>query len=225
MWGRTVGLLVSTAFLAVGVTVRAQEQNLLPKYGDAPKSAELKAADKVFIDGMDHDYHGDLKQASSDMALRGWQYLKGGDPDDAMRRFNQAWLLNNRNGTALWGMAAVESDRDKPDESLKLFREADPLVGDDLNFEIDYSRAIAVAANANKDGALLQDAYQRFQKIYKRAPQNARNLKNWAVALFNNEKYSEAWEKVKLVEATATKGALDPQFIAALEAKMPRPSN
>jgi len=223
MWGRTV--LLSAAFLAVGMNAKAQDQNLLPKYGTFPKSAELKAADKVFIDGMDHDYHGDLKKASSDMALRGWQYLKSGDPDDAMRRFNQAWLLNNRNGTALWGMAAVESDRGETDESLKLFKEAEPFVGEDLNFEIDYSRSIAVAANANKDSALLNDAYKRFRKIYDKAPQNGRNLKNWAVALFNDEKYSETWAKVKLAEATPNKGSLDPQFIAALQAKMPRPSN
>ena len=43
---------------------------------------------------MDEDYHGDRKKASDDMAVRGWQYLRAGDHSDAMRRFNQSWLLN-----------------------------------------------------------------------------------------------------------------------------------
>jgi hypothetical protein len=38
-------------------------------------------------------------------------------------------------------------------------------------------------------------------------------------------KYSEAWAKVKLAEATPNKDQLDPRFLADLQSRMPRPEN
>jgi tetratricopeptide (TPR) repeat protein len=197
----------------------------LPKYGGLPEADWQKAADKVFIDGMNEDYHGDLKKASMDMAMRGWQYLAAGDLEDAMRRFNQAWLLNKKNGTALWGMAAIEASSGKFDDSLKLFAEAEKFIGGEINFSVDYAKAVGKAGVAQKDDALLKDAFDRFERIYQKAPQNTLNLQNWAMTLFSIGKYSEAWAKVKLAEATPNKDHLDPRFLAALESRMPRPQN
>ena len=87
-----------------------------------------KAADDAYIKATDEEYHGDRKKASTDTAMRGWQLLAGGDLEGAMRRFNQAWLLNNNSGIALWGMAAVETEWEKFDESLKLFAEAQDML-------------------------------------------------------------------------------------------------
>lgn len=148
----------------------AQDQNLLPKYGSQPKSEALKAADAKFISATDEEYHGDRNKASADLASRGWQYLSQQDFEDAMRRFNQAWLLNNNNGTALWGMGAVEGGLGRLDESLKLFAEADKLIGDNLNFSVDYARVIGMAGATRHDNTLLKDAFDRFERIYQKAP-------------------------------------------------------
>jgi tetratricopeptide (TPR) repeat protein len=188
-----------------------------------PKADWQKAADEKFISGMDEDYHGDRKKASDDMAARGWQYLRTGDHSDAMRRFNQSWLLNNDSGTALWGMAAIEADAGKFDESLKLFAEAEKFVGGEINFSVDYANAVAVAGVKRRNKGLLDDAFSRFERIYQIAPQNARNLKNWATTLFSLKRYTEAWAKVKLAEALPNGGGLDPRFLAALQSRMPRP--
>jgi len=160
-----------------------------------------------------------------DMAMRGWQYLAAGDLDDAMRRFNQAWLLNKKNGTALWGMAAVEASSGKFDDSLKLFAEAEKFVGSDINFSVDYAKALGKAGVQLKDDTLLKFAFNRFEFNYQKAPQNTLNLQNWAMTLFGIGKYPEAWAKVKLAEAMPNKNQLDPRFLAALEARMPRPQN
>jgi Tfp pilus assembly protein PilF len=219
-------LLLTAAVLLFANSASAQdESNLLPKYGLLPKTEAEQAANKVFISGMDEEYHGDRKKAANFMAMRGWQYLQEGDPDNAMRRFNQAWLLESKNGTALWGMAAVEADKGKYDDSLKLFAEAQKSMSNEINFEVDHARTVGTAAVAQKDEALLKDALDRFQKIYKKAPKNGRNLKNWAMILYQKERYSEAWAKVKLAEATPDKNQLDPSFLKQLEAQMPRPKD
>jgi len=219
-------LMLAAIFALIASLADAQSaDNLLPKYGLLPETEGQKAADKVFITGMDHVYHGDLKKAANDTAMRGWQYLKQGDPDDAMRRFNQAWLLDSKNGAALWGMAAVQADKEKLDDALKLFAEAENYVGSEINFTVDYARTVGVAAIARNDDALLKDALDRYQRIYDKDPQNVRNLQNWARTLYQKERYSEAWSKIKLAEATPYKNQLNPQFLAELEAHMPRPQN
>jgi tetratricopeptide (TPR) repeat protein len=222
---RLVHVLLTAALILGANPAFADDSNLLPKYGGLPKTDWQKAANASFIAAMDEDYHGDRTKASMDMAMRGWQYLAAGDLDDAMRRFNQAWLLNKKDGTALWGMAAIESSAGKYDESLKLFAEAEKFVGSEINFSVDYAKAVGKAGAAKKDDALLKDAFDRFERIYKKAPQNTLNLQNWAMTLFSIERYSEAWAKVKLAEATPNKDNLDPRFLAALQSRMPRPQN
>jgi tetratricopeptide (TPR) repeat protein len=220
-----LSLFLAAALLLCVSRTHADDRNLVPKYGNLPKANWQKAADDAYIKATDEEYHGDRKKASMDTAMRGWQYLAGGDLEGAMRRFNQAWLLNDKNGIALWGMAAVETEWDKLDESLKLFAEAEKFVRSEINFSVDYARAVGLAGVKRKDDTLIKDALNRFERIYQKAPQNGRNLKNWAMTLFGLEKYSEAWAKVKLAESAPDKGHLDPSFLADLQSHMPRPKD
>jgi tetratricopeptide (TPR) repeat protein len=222
---RLVHVLLTAALILCANVVHADDRNLLPKYGGLPLTAIEKEINDKFVSGMNEDYHGDLKKASMDMAMRGWQYLAAGDLDDAMRRFNQAWLLNKKNGTALWGMAAIEASSGNFDDSLKLFTEAEKFVGSDINFSVDYAKALGKAGVQLKDDTLLKFAFNRFEFNYQKAPQNTLNLQNWAMTLLGIGKYSEAWAKVKLAEATPNKDQLDPRFLADLQSHMPRPEN
>jgi tetratricopeptide (TPR) repeat protein len=222
---RLVHVLLTAALISCANLACADDRNLLPKYGGLPETAIEKEINAKFISGMAQDYRGDLKKASMDMAMRGWQYLAAGDLDDAMRRFNQAWLLNKKNGTALWGMAAIEASSGKYDDSLKLFAEAEKFVGSEINFQVDFAKSLGMAGVKLSDDTLLKYAFNRFEFVYRKAPQNTLNLQNWAMTLFGTGKYPEAWEKVRLAEATPNKDQLDPRFLADLQARMPRPQN
>jgi len=123
------------------------------------------------------------------------------------------------------GDGAIEASAGKFDDSLKLFAEAEKGVGSQLNFSVDYAKALGKAGAAKGDDALLKDAYDRFDHIYQRAPQNTLNLQNWAITLSSVGRYSDAWAKVKLAESTPNKAFLDPRFLANLESKMPRPKD
>lgn len=222
---RLLRIVLIAIVFTCGTLVWSQDLSLLPKYGSLPKSDEQKAADSNFISAMDEQYQGDRNKASHQVVARGWRYPKQGDIPDAMRRFNQAWLLNNGNGDALWGMAAIQASSGKFDESLKLFAEAEKFVGRDLNFSVDYAKAIGAAGRGNRDDAFLNEAFNRSERIFQKAPQNTNNLRNWAITLAAAGRYSEAWTKVKLAEGTLDKNALDPRFLADLQAHMPRPQD
>jgi len=201
----------------------AQDINLLPKYGSIQKNEAQLAADAKFIAAVDEQYKGNRKKASQDVSVRGWQFLRQGNVGDAMRRFNQAWLLDDSNGVALWGMAAIQGVAQNYADAVKLFAEAEPLIGGDIDFSVDYAKTIGFAGVASKDRVLVDDAFGRFARLNERAPQHVMNLQNWAVTLFYVGNYSEAWNKVKLAEATPRGNELDQNFIAALQSKMPRP--
>lgn len=213
-------VLATVSFLSYAY---AEANSLLPKYGPSPKSEAQKTSDQKFIAEIDKQYQGDRKKGASEIAMRGWQLLRQGDQATAMRRFNQAWLLDNTNGQALWGMGAVWSIQGHSLAALALFLEAKQQVGDDIDFSVDYAKTLGIAGAESKSAKILESAFVLFQQVYDRAPQHTINLQNWAVTHFYVGNYAEAWKKIKLAEATPRRTDIDPRFIAALQEKMPRP--
>lgn len=210
-----VGSMFSVAF--------SQDMNLQPKYGSLPKNEAQKAADAKFLATIDDHYKGNRKKAAEDVSARGWQFLRQGNVSDAMKRFNQSWLIDSSNGSALWGMAAIQAGSGKLNESLKLFSEAESLVDGDIDLTADYAKALGIAGAQTKNNAQLNDAFTRFARVHEKAPQHTLNLQNWAITLFYVGNYAEAWKKLKLAEATPRRAEIDHNFVAALQSKMPRP--
>ena len=220
---RTLLVALSLALSLAASGAFAQDISLQPTYGGQAKNDAQQAADEKFIVSIDSQYKGDRKKAAEDVATRGWQLLRQGNAPDAMRRFNQAWLLDSSNGTALWGMAAFEAGSGKLNESLTLFAEAARIVGGDIDFSADYAKALGIAGAQTRNESMLKDAFTRFARVHEKAPQHTLNLQNWAITLFYVGNFSEAWQKIKLAEATPRRAELDPRFLAALQSKMPRP--
>ncbi len=209
--------LASTTTLAY-----AQDTNLLPKYGGVPRNEAQLASDEEFINTIEGLYGGNRIEAAEYFATRGWNYLRQDNRQDAMRRFNQAWLLDKSNGAALWGMAAILGGAGNTAEALKLFSEAGRTLEGDINFSADYAMTLGVAGADSHNDVLLKDAFSLFERNYQREPQHVPNLQNWAKTLFYVEKYAEAWEKIQLAEAAPRHAELNASFIAVLQARMPR---
>jgi tetratricopeptide (TPR) repeat protein len=212
--------------LAIGMALapaHAQDPSLLPKYGQAPKTEAQRNADATFLAAIDKQYGGDRKKASQDVVARGWQAQRQGKMEEAMRRFNQAWLIDRGNAYALWGMGAVVGSIGELRQSVALFAEAEPALAGDLDFAVDHARTMGMAGAEWRDQALLQKAFAAFARLHAQAPQHTMNLQNWAITLFYTGDYAQAWQKIRLAEATPRASELDRSFIAALQEKMPRP--
>ena len=55
---------------------------------------------------------GRSREDAADSAARlGWNFFYAGDCATAIKRFNQAWLLDPDNQLALWGFGAISLDR------------------------------------------------------------------------------------------------------------------
>ncbi len=212
-------MLVCALLCLVSLWSHAQF-NLQPKYGGQAKNAAQLAADADFLAGMDKLFNNDRAKAAEEAATRGWTLYRGGKSDDAMRRFNQAWLLDPENGSALWGMAVIEMSKEHIASGRALFEEAAKTLSQDIDFQADFVRTKAQLADSEAE---LEATWPEFARIHAKAPNHTLNLQNWAISYFAVERYRDAWEKILLAEKTPRARELDPRFIKALSEKMPRP--
>lgn len=220
---RTWALFAALAFFC-GLAF-SQDISLLPKYGNLQKSAQQKAADAEFLVEVDARYPGDRPKAAKEVAERGWQFLRQGNPENAMRRFNQAWMIDPKSVSAMPHKAAASASSDQGLlASLGLFAEAEKLAPGDIDLAVDYARTIGIAAGVVGNPTLMAEAVRRYEAIYKKAPNHTLNLQNWAIADYTSGNYPMAWKRLKLAEATPQRADIDPNFVKALEAKMPRPT-
>lgn len=101
--------------------------NLQPEYGNAQKSEEQIKSDNEFVEEILKHYKN-KEEASKEMTKLGMNYLyEKGDFVTAMKRFNQAFLLNKENadvyygyGTIYFNLGAFEDARFQYDKGLKL---------------------------------------------------------------------------------------------------------
>src|SRR5688572_14696526 len=85
---------------------------LVPMYGmpEIARSQELKAVDDAFVERVEKDL-GDRGKASRLWVDQGFRFYNEDNLDMAMRRFNQAWLLNPKEPQVFWGFSSVLHDR------------------------------------------------------------------------------------------------------------------
>ena len=82
----------------------------LPMYGELEKDEVLKSADAAFIASVEQS--GVSRKDGANHAIQtAWKHWNQGDIATAMRRFNQAWLLDPENGNVYHGFARATLER------------------------------------------------------------------------------------------------------------------
>lgn len=105
----------------------SKDISLQPEYGNVEKTAEQLQYDANFLEEMLEEIK-DTIAACEKMVELGFQKLyENGDPVTAMRRFNQAFLLNPGNadvyygyGTVYFNLGSMKAAREQYDKGLKL---------------------------------------------------------------------------------------------------------
>ena len=84
--------------------------NLLPLYGNKPKSEKEQSADREFLEQIHlGELRSDIRHKSNQAAESGWNNYYSGALDTAMFRFNQSWLIDSTNTAPYVGFAVVYS--------------------------------------------------------------------------------------------------------------------
>jgi tetratricopeptide (TPR) repeat protein len=186
---------------------QSQPGDNLPMYGQPGivRSDALKKADAAFARQATTKY-GSPGAASRVWAGQGWSSMRDGKPDLALEQFNRAWLLNSKNYQVFWGFGAVLSEQGKLEAAVEQLSVASQLIDEPAQKAALLSDLGSVyselAASLPQDKQLDRAQYfvsanQRFAESLEIDPNYAPSWKEWAVSLYRQERYSEAWIKAK----------------------------
>ncbi len=114
-------ILIASLAMTQGACSKKEPQlplNELPMYGGGSPSIEVQKVDQKFIDQEVQKYGS--RQAASEKALEiAWQWFDKGDYRTAMRRFNQAWLLNPNDPRVFHGYGTTLGEMGQADAFVK----------------------------------------------------------------------------------------------------------
>jgi tetratricopeptide (TPR) repeat protein len=169
---------------AAPVWAQSYPPNERPMYGGV-KQDDQKFIDSVIASGYTR------KSGAQEAVARGFQSFEKSDYGPAMRRFNQAWVLDPDYAETYRGFALVLIARDrKPDEAEAMFKKGTDLPGASAGLLADYGRFLVLtkrlkeaipvlergavaegeAADQIKAQRLLADAYYDEKQFDKACP-------------------------------------------------------
>ena len=193
-------------FAGAGLAQKTDAGNL-PMYGQPTivRPENLQNADEDFVRAATLKFGG-REAASRAMAAQGWEAIRSRKLDLAMQRFNQSWLLSPKNYQAFWGFGAVLSEQGKLVEAIEQLQTARQLIDDAAQLSPLLCDVGAVrseyAAHLPPEKQLERAqhfviANQSFTASVERDPNYAAAWREWAISLYKQERYSEAWIKAQ----------------------------
>ena len=231
-----VRLLVFWALCILPVAApAAQETNpdTLPMFGQPAitRPDDLKKTDEVFIKNA-VARHGNRTAASIAALAQGWASIRSGKSATALRHFNESWLLSPDNPGVFWGFGAVLSERGKLLEAIEQLETARELMFNDAKQLVQLLADIGAVRSAYAVGLprereleraqQFSAANQRFSESLELDPEYAPSWREWAISLYDQERYSEAW--IKASRARELKAESFPaDLLSKLKSKIAEP--
>jgi tetratricopeptide (TPR) repeat protein len=216
-----------------GARAESESADNLPMFGQPKivRSENQKKSDEAFIRDSTLRF-GNRNAASNALAAQAWNAIRAQQPDVAMQRFNQAWLLNPKNYRVFWGFGALMSQRGRLGEALEHLETARELIDDpaqrvallcDLGtLHSEYAARLPADRQLERAQHFVL-ANSRFTESLENDPKYAMSWREWAISLYEQERYSEAWIKVKQARENRAE-PFPSDFLKKLSAKMPEPN-
>jgi tetratricopeptide (TPR) repeat protein len=150
-----IGVIVLTS-CATGP--RQPAINEIPEYGHQPKSAEMEKADQEFL-AIAQKY----PDAANQMLQKGWAFVQRGDLLSAVKRFNQAWLIDSTRWEIYWGFAVTEGKQEKFESCKHYYEKALRLGGDTKILNPEYAIVLREIAKKENNSEKLTEADNLFK--------------------------------------------------------------
>jgi Tfp pilus assembly protein PilF len=156
----------------------------------------------------------DVKHHAKHAVELGWSYFQKGDMDTALKRFNQALILDPDFAPGYFGIAYVYSVQNRLDLAIKNYEnsiEKDPTHSDS------YSNLGLALLYSNKP----TEALPMLKKAIEIAPKNGDAQVNIALYYFGVGDYAATWKHIHLAQDNSA--TVKPEFLRDLKSKMPEP--
>ncbi|KIA97216.1 MULTISPECIES: tetratricopeptide repeat protein [unclassified Flavobacterium] len=167
-------------FLIMLIQISCQSQNdcpqginLLPMYGEVKKCEQQIQSDKEFLLQSEKQFKSREKAAELYVS-KAWEYFYKDDNDTAMKRFNQAWLLDNTNPQVYWGFGNLLGKKNKFEESIKYLKKSIELDPNNAPVYECIATSYSQMFLKTKDIKYLNLAIESLKKAVKIDPKNGR---------------------------------------------------
>lgn len=138
-----LALAAAWCFAMVSPAHSQLETRPTPMWEGVEKTASDIDNDKNLVKQALELSNGDPREAALSMAQSGWQQIGNGQPNDAIRRFNLAWLVKPDLPDIFWGFAVAAHIRgDDVAAVQKLFDGADGAFDQNPQFLTDRGRVL-----------------------------------------------------------------------------------
>lgn len=195
--------------------------NILPLFGERPKTTEQIDLEIHFLNDCDRNF-GSRSEASDFFTARGWDYITNGQLDTAAYRFNLAWLLNNRNADAYWGLGVVCYQKDNLPDAIRMLKKGLAVADTNVVLMNDLATVQIKYYQSKADSTELLEAEQNLQKSLSISPDNAIAYQKLSLVNFLKADYDKAWEYFHQAR-TLDMSILDLHYLNDLLAKRPDP--
>jgi tetratricopeptide (TPR) repeat protein len=125
-----------------------------------------------------------------------------------MRKFNQAWLLDNNNAETYFGFGVILSKREQPEKAIEMYGMAIKL--NPKYYEAYANRGLDYYRNEQYDAAIKD-----FTNAIKIRPEEGQTYNDRAVAYFVKKEYDKCWEDVCRARELGYK--VHPEFLSELK--------
>ncbi|BDD05524.1 tetratricopeptide repeat protein [Aureibacter tunicatorum] len=142
--------------------------NTLPMYGEIQKSEKHKEIDQQFIEECLQRFNSIDSSVNVHVDLA-WKYFYNDDLKTAMKRFNQAWLLNPDFPDSYFGFAALMEMQNKPEAAEKFYKLGIEKDLDNNRSEICFQRI----ADCKEQLGDLKGTVSAYEKIVSINPNNS----------------------------------------------------
>lgn len=166
---------------------------VLPLFGDYQKTVAQLNEDTNFIIECDKSF-GKRAEASDFFANVGWQYLEEGKKEDAIRRFNWAYLLDNENVDAYWGLGVIEYQQKHYPSAIRLMKKGlEVAENDNITLMVDLATVYIKCFVSDKHSDDLKSAYDLLELAISIQPEFANAYMQKALAQLANGDIDNAW--------------------------------
>lgn len=197
--------------------------NEIPMYGGDKITEYQRKINQDFINKIKNTIKTekqfkDLNEVSKHAMKRGWDAFNKEDYSTAIKRFNQAWLLDPNNPDVYWGFGDYLAIKENFEESIKMFYKSLELDPNNVYVMTDLAKSYNMNGFKNSyEGKedLLKPNLEKAIEVIKKALKIKETdglYHHWAVSSFYLGKYKEAKEKMDMaikMGAKVDKGFID----------------
>lgn len=195
----------------------------LPMYGYNQFHRE-NSCDKQFIKSALEVTGNNRLKAAQEVSKRAWEILlKDGDQGLAIKRFNQAWLLDRNSVEVFWGFAVWESLRTNTEKAEEFFEKAYSRNSKNSELLVDYAKFL-IEIGFKKDDEIRIKKARKYLDNAKVLNPNLPSVYVQSASFYMNsglKLFRKAWDEVEAGQKIDSK-SFPANLISDLERVYPR---